>query len=203
MAGSSRRPRRSASPARSTTLRSRPTRSSYCLTEAGVTAERLDYVGFYDKPLLKFERLLETYLAYAPSGFRSFRKAMPLWAEQEAATSRGRCDRALGSKRTALRLHRAPRVPRRQRLLPVAVRGGGDPDAGRRRRVGHRDLGPRPRATRSPSTARCGSRTRSGCSTRPSPITPASRSMSGEYKLMGLAPYGETHAIVDLILEAS
>ena len=39
----------------------------------------LDYVGFYDKPLLKFERLLETYLAFAPRGFRSFAKAMPLW----------------------------------------------------------------------------------------------------------------------------
>jgi carbamoyltransferase len=51
----------------------------YCLREAGLEAQDLDYVGFYDKPLLKFERLLETYLAYAPAGFRSFLKAMPLW----------------------------------------------------------------------------------------------------------------------------
>jgi carbamoyltransferase len=50
----------------------------YCLKEAGITADDLDYVGFYDKPLLKFDRLLETYLDYAPSGFRSFLKAMPL-----------------------------------------------------------------------------------------------------------------------------
>src|SRR5215469_4288852 len=52
---------------------------AYCLAEAGLTPEDLDWVGFYDKPLLKFERLLETYLAYAPAGLRSFRMAMPLW----------------------------------------------------------------------------------------------------------------------------
>jgi carbamoyltransferase len=52
---------------------------AYCLAEAGLTPEELDWVGFYDKPLLKFERLLETYLAYAPAGLRSFRMAMPLW----------------------------------------------------------------------------------------------------------------------------
>jgi carbamoyltransferase len=55
----------------------------YCLAEAGLEPEQLDYVGFYDKPLLKFERLLETYLAYAPAGFRSFLKAMPLWLKQK------------------------------------------------------------------------------------------------------------------------
>jgi len=55
----------------------------YCLKEAGITAEQLDFVGFYDKPLLKFDRLLETYLDYAPSGFRSFLKAMPLWMKEK------------------------------------------------------------------------------------------------------------------------
>ena len=55
----------------------------YCLGHAGLTPADLDYVGFYDKPLLKFERLLETYLAYAPAGFRSFLKAMPLWLKQK------------------------------------------------------------------------------------------------------------------------
>jgi len=55
----------------------------YCLKEAGITAEQLDHVGFYDKPLLKFDRLLETYLDYAPSGFRSFLKAMPLWMKEK------------------------------------------------------------------------------------------------------------------------
>ncbi len=51
----------------------------YCLREASLEPDQLDYVGFYDKPLLKFDRLLETYLAYAPAGLRSFLKAMPLW----------------------------------------------------------------------------------------------------------------------------
>ena len=55
----------------------------YCLEEANIKASDLDYVGFYDKPLLKFERLLETYLSYAPRGFRSFVKAMPLWLRQK------------------------------------------------------------------------------------------------------------------------
>ncbi len=52
---------------------------SFCLTRAGITAADLDAVAFYDKPFLKFERLLETYLSYAPRGLRSFSKAMPLW----------------------------------------------------------------------------------------------------------------------------
>jgi carbamoyltransferase len=54
-----------------------------CLREAGLTAEQLDYVAFYDKPYLKFGRLLETYLAYAPSGLSSFRMAMPLWLKHK------------------------------------------------------------------------------------------------------------------------
>ncbi len=56
---------------------------AYCLKEAGVTDEEVDYVAFYDKPLLKFDRLLETYLAYAPLGLRSFMRAMPLWLRQK------------------------------------------------------------------------------------------------------------------------
>jgi carbamoyltransferase len=55
----------------------------YCLKEAGIKAEQLDFVAFYDKPLLKFDRLLETYLDYAPSGFRSFLKSMPLWMKEK------------------------------------------------------------------------------------------------------------------------
>ena len=51
----------------------------YCLGEAGLTPEQLDYVVFYDKPFLKFDRLLETYVAFAPAGLRSFMLAMPLW----------------------------------------------------------------------------------------------------------------------------
>ncbi|MDB5335751.1 MAG: putative carbamoyl transferase, NodU family [Planctomycetaceae bacterium] len=55
----------------------------YCLQEAGLRPEQIDYVGFYDKPLLKFERLLETYLGFAPSGFESFLQAMPVWLRQK------------------------------------------------------------------------------------------------------------------------
>jgi len=55
----------------------------YCLAEAGLAAADLDWVGFYDKPLLKFERLLETYLAHAPRGFRSFGMALPLWVREK------------------------------------------------------------------------------------------------------------------------
>ena len=57
--------------------------AAYCLREAGLSTNQLDYVGFYDKPLLKFERLLETYLDYAPAGFPSFLKAMPLWMREK------------------------------------------------------------------------------------------------------------------------
>jgi carbamoyltransferase len=55
----------------------------YCLEEGGVKGEDLDFVAFYDKPFIKFERILETYLAYAPSGIRSFIKALPLWVKQK------------------------------------------------------------------------------------------------------------------------
>jgi len=55
----------------------------YCLDTAGIKLADVDYVAFYDKPFLKFERLLETYLAYAPRGFQSFRMAMPLWLKEK------------------------------------------------------------------------------------------------------------------------
>jgi carbamoyltransferase len=60
----------------------------YCLREGGIGASDLAYVGFYDKPLLKFERLLETYLAIAPSGFPSFMKAAPVWMKEKLHTDR-------------------------------------------------------------------------------------------------------------------
>jgi carbamoyltransferase len=55
----------------------------YCLQEAGIGAGELDYVGFYDKPITKFERLLETYLTMAPGGYRSFRQAIPVWLKEK------------------------------------------------------------------------------------------------------------------------
>jgi len=56
---------------------------AYSLEEAGLTGDDIDYVAFYDKPFLKFERILETYLAYAPYGIGSFIKALPLWIKQK------------------------------------------------------------------------------------------------------------------------
>ncbi|HXI08166.1 MAG: carbamoyltransferase family protein [Bradyrhizobium sp.] len=56
---------------------------AYCLAEGGVAAEALDHVVFYDKPFLKFERLLETYVALSPRGFRSFKMSMPLWLKEK------------------------------------------------------------------------------------------------------------------------
>ncbi|MEN2977665.1 carbamoyltransferase (plasmid) [Tistrella bauzanensis] len=55
----------------------------YCLEDAGITASGVDAVVFYDKPFVKFERLIETYLAFAPRGFRSFRTAMPVWLREK------------------------------------------------------------------------------------------------------------------------
>ena len=55
----------------------------YCLTEGGISTDDLNHVVFYDKPWIKFERLLETYLAFAPAGIASFLKAMPLWLKKK------------------------------------------------------------------------------------------------------------------------
>jgi carbamoyltransferase len=56
---------------------------AYCLAEAGITIDEIDHVVFYDKPFLKFERLLETYIALAPRGFRSFCMSIPLWLREK------------------------------------------------------------------------------------------------------------------------
>src|SRR5437868_13517801 len=55
----------------------------FCLDRAGIRLGDVDYVAFYDKPFLKFERLLETYLAFAPRGFNSFRMGFPLWIKEK------------------------------------------------------------------------------------------------------------------------
>jgi carbamoyltransferase len=67
----------------------------YCLDHAGLRAQDVDYVGFYDKPFLKFDRLIETYLAHAPRGFRSFVRAAPPWLKQKLHLPR-EMRRALG-----------------------------------------------------------------------------------------------------------
>ena len=55
----------------------------YCLSDGGIGLSGVDRVVFYDKPFLKFERLLETYLTFAPRGFTSFRMAIPLWLREK------------------------------------------------------------------------------------------------------------------------
>ncbi len=81
---------------------------AYCLAEAGISLGEVDHVAFYDKPFLKFERLLETYLAFAPHGFRSFRMAMPLWVKDKLFQKR-----KLGEKLRAA----APEFDWERRLL--------------------------------------------------------------------------------------
>ena len=55
----------------------------YCLRQCGLELGGVDFIVFYDKPLVKFDRLLETYLSYAPQGFRSFVAAMPVWLKDK------------------------------------------------------------------------------------------------------------------------
>jgi carbamoyltransferase len=62
--------------------------AQYCLRAGGISPAQIDYVAFYDKPLLKFERLLETWLAVAPRGFRAFVRALPIWLRQKLHTPR-------------------------------------------------------------------------------------------------------------------
>src|SRR6266550_3024691 len=70
---------------------------NYCLTEAGITLADLDYVGFYDKPLAKFDRLIETYVAFAPQSLGSWMTALPLWLKSKLHLQREK-DRALRSE---------------------------------------------------------------------------------------------------------
>jgi carbamoyltransferase len=64
---------------------------AYCLAEAGIRLADIDHVAFYDKPLLKFERLIKTYLAFAPRGFGSFHKAMPVWLKDKLFQKKQLC----------------------------------------------------------------------------------------------------------------
>ena len=68
----------------------------YCLREVGIKAVDLDYVAFYEKPLRKFDRLLETYLALAPAGFPSFLRAVPVWLKDKLFLAKRMRDQLLG-----------------------------------------------------------------------------------------------------------
>jgi carbamoyltransferase len=172
---------------------------AYCLEEGGIEPADLDYVGFYDKPLLKFERLLETYLAFAPSGFPSFSRAMPLWLDQKLHVSREMrrvLNGAYRKKFVFLKHHEShaasaffPSPFEESAILTMdgvgewstATYGIGKQN---QIRLTHELRFPHSLGLLySAFTYYCGFRVN-----------------SGEYKLMGLAPYGEARH-VDLILE--
>ncbi|MEI7836230.1 MAG: carbamoyltransferase N-terminal domain-containing protein, partial [Planctomycetota bacterium] len=162
----------------------------YCLAEGKLEPGQLGYVGFYDKPLLKFDRLLETYLAYAPRGFVSFAKAMPVWLRQKLHLPRI-IRRGLGGgfrKRCVFAEHHESHAasaffpsPFEQAAIltldgvgewATASLGEGE---GNRIRITHELHFPHSLGLLySAFTYYCGFRVN-----------------SGEYKLMGLAPYGE------------
>ena len=171
----------------------------YCLEAGGLQADELDYVGFYDKPFLKFERLLETYLSFAPVGFRSFLVAMPGWLKQKLHLPR-EMRKGLGGgyrKRFVFTDHHESHAASAFFPSPFAeaailtVDGVGEwatasygVGRGNRIELTHELHFPHsPGLLYSAFTYFCGFRVN-----------------SGEYKLMGLAPYGEPK-YVDLILE--
>ena len=173
--------------------------AAWCLREGGISADRLDAVVFYEKPLVKFERLLETSLAFAPRGFRSFLAAMPPWLQRKLHLPR-EIDRGLGGAYSGPILfathhesHAASAFfpsPFEEAAI-LTLDGVGEWSTatwgtGRGNRV---ELREEMRFPHSPGllysafTGYCGFRVN-----------------SGEYKLMGLAPYGEPR-YADLILD--
>ena len=171
----------------------------YCLREAGIDASQLDHVAFYDKPLMKFERLLETYVAFAPIGLRSFLHAMPLWLREKLHLPR-EMDKGLGKQYKGRYIfpehhesHAAsaffPSPYEEAAILTLdgvgewataslGVGRGNKIDVTHELRFPH-SIG----LLYSAFTYYCGFKVN-----------------SGEYKLMGLAPYGEPK-YVDLILD--
>ena len=171
----------------------------YCLEEAGLEPEDLDYVGFYDKPFLKFERLLETYLAYSPVGFRSFVMAMPLWLRQKLHLPREMNKGLQGRyrKRYIFSEHHESHAASAffpspfQEAAILTVDGVGEwatasfgAGRGNRIQLTHQ--------LRFPHSL--------GLLYSAFTYFTGFKVNSGEYKLMGLAPYGEPR-YVDLILE--
>lgn len=171
----------------------------YCLREAGLHADQIDYVGFYDKPFLKFERLLETYLAFAPAGFSSFLQAIPVWLKQKLHLRR-ELRRGLGTvprNRYIFTEHHESHAASAffpspfEEAAILTVDGVGEwatasYGIGRDRRIHltHEMHFPHsPGLLYSAFTYFCGFRVN-----------------SGEYKLMGLAPYGQPK-YADLILD--
>jgi carbamoyltransferase len=173
--------------------------TDYCLRQGGLSADDIDYVAFYDKPLTKFERLLETYLAFAPAGFPSFRLAMPLWLKDKLHMRRTLRVRLGSSSQTRLiftdhhESHAASAFfpsPFEQAAI-LTLDGVGEwstatfgvGEGNRIRLVDHISFPHSLGLLYSAFTYYCGFKVN-----------------SGEYKLMGLAPYGRP-IYRDIILE--
>jgi carbamoyltransferase len=171
----------------------------YCLREAGLTAAELDHVAFYEKPFLKFERILETHLGVAPRGFPAFCQAMPQWIHEKLRLS-AEISRGLGDgyrKRYVFLEHHESHAASAFYPSPFAdaailtIDGVGEwatasigHGQGRRIELSHEMRFPHSLGLLySAFTYFCGFRVN-----------------SGEYKLMGLAPFGEPR-YVPMILE--
>lgn len=172
---------------------------AYCLAQANIAVKDIDLVVFYEKPLLRFERLLETYIAYAPLGFRQFLASMPLWLKKKLYLSR-ELDRALGGHYTGRFIftehhesHAASAFfpsPFDEAAI-LTLDGVGEWatasfGVGRTNRIELQQVMHFPHSL--------------GLLYSAFTYYAGFRVNSGEYKLMGLAPYGEPR-FVDLIIE--
>ena len=172
---------------------------AFCLEQAGISAEEIDHVGFYEKPLLKFDRLLETYLSFAPSGFQSFRKAMPEWAGPKLQLRR-EIRKGLGGKYSGRicfcehhQAHAASAFfPSPFEQAAILTLDGVGEWATSSLGVGHQNHIDLQHEIRFPHSLGL---LYSACT-----YFSGFRVNSDEYKLMGLAPYGEPR-YVDLIRE--
>jgi carbamoyltransferase len=172
---------------------------NYCLAESGLHPSQLDYVGFYDKPYLKFERLLETYLAYAPAGFRSFLQAMPLWLRQKLHLPREisrALDRAYRKRFLFMEHHQSHAAsaffPSPYDQAAILTLDGVGEWATASYGFGRGNRITLTHETRFPHSL--------GLLYSAFTYFTGFRVNSGEYKLMGLAPYGEPK-YVELILD--
>jgi carbamoyltransferase len=174
-----------------------------CLRQAGIAHEDIDYVGFYDKPFLTFDRLLDTYVTYAPAGLRSFLRAMPLWLNEKLRLPQNIRAGLGGRQRTRLVFTEHHESHAASAFFPspfdhaaiLTLDGVGEWATGSFG-VGHGNTIELRAETRFPhSLGLLYSAFTSFCGFRVN---------SGEYKLMGLAPYGQpvyADAILDHLID--
>jgi carbamoyltransferase len=163
---------------------------AYCLKEAGLELTQVDFVAFYEKPILKFDRLIETYLAFAPDGFKSFRSAIPVWVKEKLFQER-ELKRGLGGhfkRRIVYAMHHNSHAASAffpspfEEAAILTMDGVGEwatasygAGRGNRIQITHEQKFPHSLGLLySAFTYYCGFKVN-----------------SGEYKLMGLAPYGQ------------